>query len=658
MRIIHRLRALVRNIVRRSDVDRDLTDELTSYVELSADERRAAGESTDIAARHARLQLGGAAAVTESVRANRAGASIERFWQDVRYAVRGLRRTPSYSVSVVVTLALSLGLATAVFSLVYGMLWRPFPVARPDEVVALFLTRPAAQSFRGEVAGARFDEWRKRNEIFAGMAAATTHRVDLLHQGAGARVESELISADFFQVLGVAPLFGRVLTPQDIDAGQGAVPCVIAEGLWRRMFGADPQALGQSFQASGITFTVVGVVADAFARWRQPAEIWAPYALTPTLVEPRVLASDGYLIFDVFGRLRQGITQTAAQDAMTALDPRVHELLHGYVEPREGVAVVALRDATNDTSVKRSLTFLWVSALLVVGLATANVAGLTLTKSLARAREIATRLALGGARTRVTGQLAAEPLVLMGAGIAAALVVQHWVRPILVALAPPEAAKSTVIAMDWRALAFVVGIAGAMLAVMAMAAAVHVRRAGLDVAVRTPGGSTPRPLAARAQAGLVFAQATISVPIVVAAVLLMATVARLNAIDLGFQPRGLEVMQVYLPVSAYNTSSSVSRLADALRERTSGIQPIAQLAVSTNRAAQFFQRLGAATTWCVDHDRGWQTDFERRTQRRIVRARLAHGHPGIFPNAWYSTAGGTRLQRNGPCRRGTGGDRE
>lgn len=585
---LSRLRALARNLLRRSSVDRDLDAELKSYVELSADEAQATGVAPDAALRQARLRLGGTAAVTESVRSARAAAGLERLWQDLRYAMRTLLRAPGYTVGVVLTLALSLGLATAVFAVVYDIRLRPLPVGRPDEVMALFQTSVETNAMREPVAGARFNEWRRRNEVFTGMAAASRKSFDFPLQGVGARVEGELVSADFFQVLRVEPRLGRVFMSGDMAERVGTVPCVIAESLWRRVFEADAAVVGRTFQANGVSFTVIGVVPDAFARWRQPAEIWAPYDLTPTLLEPRILASDGYRIFRVFGRLRPGIGPRQADAAIATLDPQIQEFLHGDRDDREGVAVVPLKEAVSDPAVTRSLWLLSGAALLVLCLAAANIAGLTLIRNVSRAREFATRLALGGSVGRLAAQLATEGALLLAFGTSIGLFLGRVALPVLVALAPPDAARAATIATDGPVLLFALAIALVTAAAIGVTVAMRARHASLGAHIRPVPGATQTPASARAQALLVLIQGMMAVPVVAASALLVTSVVRLEAIDLGFEPRGLHIMKLNLPASIFPTTESLSRFQDELTRRASTVPAIAEFAITDGIPVNFF----------------------------------------------------------------------
>lgn len=497
--------------------------------------------------------------------------------QDLTYALRQLRRNPGFGLAVATTLAVGLGGVTAVFSVLYGILLRPLPIERPGEVVSLHRTyRDSSRKI--PVSGVRFDRWVEANDTFTGMAASTNASLQFLVGGSALKLSAELVSANFFEFLGTTPLHGRLLTSQDETDAGGSVPAVIAESLWRQHFASDSSILGRALVSKDVSLAIVGVVPDAFARWRHPAVLWAPYRLTPALVRPQELARDGYGILYPLARLRPGLTAVTATPIVNALDARVSEAVERK-DPRYGVALVPVRDLTTPPSLRRSLWILSAVTVLVLILAAANVASLMLTRAIRRRREFATRLALGAGPGRLTRQLLIEVGVLAVIGGAVGVLFATWTMPVLIALAPAAATASSVIAIDWPVVLFAATMTLGSLVIVALFPLQRARRTDVMSALRWGGSGTWSARPGRAHAFLVTTQTMLATPVIVAAALLVLTVLQLARIDLGFDPRHLVTMQVTLPREGYADGKAATRLRDQLLEQLMAIPKVERAAV-------------------------------------------------------------------------------
>jgi putative ABC transport system permease protein len=499
---------------------------------------------------------------------------------ELRYAIRLLRRSPSFTVSAVFTLALGIGMTTAIFTVAYSALLRPLPIGQDRTAVAVFRTTPAMQRSRDSVSGVRFDEWRARSQVFEGMAASSRRPLDLLVGGTAERVEGELVSANFFEVLGASAVHGRVLSAQDEEVSE-TVPCVISETLWRSHFSGDPGILGTTLKSSGLTMTVVGVMADAFARWRAPVAIWAPYKLTPGLLPPTTLSNDGYHVFHVLARLRPGVGIDQARTRLAALDAQL-DIAFGGPDPDRDVDVVPLRDLAVDARLRRSLWVLGATALLVLLLASANVASQLLARSVPRRREIATRTAMGATRFRLTLQVIAETVCLAALGGIAGVVIAAWTIPLLVSAAPVEMGRVSVSGFDRVTLAF------AMISTLSVVIAISIlpvlRFRDVDVVsdLRGASVSTPRKAAVHAQVLLVAGQMGIAVPVVVAAGLLVASFVRLQTIDPGFNTERLLTARLNLPSAVYATPDAALTFHERAVARVRELPGVQAAAIGDN----------------------------------------------------------------------------
>jgi len=551
--------------------------------------------------------------------------------QDLRHALRLLRRNPGFAVAAVLTLGLGLGSAIAVSAVAYGVLVRPLPIHDGERVVAVFQTNPRMNSWREPVSGLRFEEWRARAGVFAGMTAASNRPLDVMLDGAAERVDGELVAGNFFEVLGVPPLRGRLFTVQDESDGS-SIPCVVSERLWRGRFGSAPSVLGEPISIAGVTLTIVGVVPEAFAKWRSPAEVWIPYDLTPTLLPPEVLAEDGYRLLSVLGRLRPGVTLEHANATLAALDAQVSGAL-GDRGPG-GVAVLPPRDAVTGPALRRSLEILAAASAVILLLASANVASLLLARGVGRKREFATRRALGASPGRLGRQLLAESGVIALGGVGFGLLVASWTIPVLVALAPPEVARRAMVGLDRPLLALAACAALAAAVCVSVLPALRVRRCDVVMDLRTGSASTSAPGAHRAQAFLVFAQMAVSVPLLAAAGLLGASLARLLATDPGFEARQLLTMSLALSETAYSTPESALAFHRRVLERVSSIPGVEAAGIGSAPVKYLVPGVVRSTSITIE-GRGRFLNAESRT------APLTPGRRHVTPG--YLEALGLRL---------------
>lgn len=524
--------------------------------------------------------------------------------QDLQHAIRQLWRRPAFSLAVITTIAAGLGAVMAVFAVAYGLLLRPLPFHNPDEVLAVHRTTTSAPGMRVSVSGIRFDLWRESRDVFADFAAASEHSFEFVVEGAAVRLNGELVSGNFFELLGVTPLLGRTLASTDEAApGALAVPLVASERFWRRQLAADRSVLGRVLQIGDVSFTIVGIVPDAFGRWRQ-AQLWVPYRLTPALITPRELAGDGYHLFRVLGRLRPGQTRDGASAHLAEVDRRATEAIRKRPDPRWSASTVSLRDLVTTPETRRAVLVLSIVSMVVLVLATANVAGLMLTRAVSRRRESAMRLALGADLWRLVRPVLLEGVLLTFVGAAIGLLLASWAVPVLIALAPAALADSSVIAIDFAVLAS--GVTAALLVVLAIVAVPVLQMHRTDIVSGVRAGSTGSTAASasRTHAMLVGSQAMVAAPVIAAAALLVTSVVRLGQIDLGFDPRQLTTMRVSVPAPAYPTREDVARFRTDLLERVSAIPGVEHAAFSNGLPVNFFGHIPGPRGRSIDIEGG------------------------------------------------------
>jgi predicted permease len=529
--LLARIIALVRNLFRRERAEREMDAELRGYVEMLADEKIASGMDPARAGREARIEIGGFEQVKEQIRDIRAGALFEQLAQDVRYAVRGLRRSPVFAITTVATLALGIGANTAMFSVIDALLLRPLPVHEPERVVAVY---------RGPTAGAfSFPDFRAvaaQSAVLSGVAAWGSQSA-WLRTGAGFdRLVLDTVSANYFSLLGIVPQTGVAFVTTDDVASRGSV--VISDRLWRTRFGADPAIVGRSITLNGQSMTVVGVAPAGFIGLQPaaPTDAWATFA-TLSMLEPGwdFQANDEVWI-RLIARLRDGV------DARTANAAVADIAAHGpRAQTQTTLRLVPASTPIFDPSARRSASklALLVAAVtaLVLIIACANVANLLIVRGNARRREIGMRLAVGASRWRIARQMITESLVLAAAGCLMGLLVAHWTLQLVIALAPPSAIPAgIVVALDARVIGFGTLLAFATALAFGVAPAWQLTRMDLLPVVKdAPNAEETAPRAPlHLRRMLVITQVALSAVLLVGAVLFVRTLSAALAVAPGY----------------------------------------------------------------------------------------------------------------------------
>jgi putative ABC transport system permease protein len=488
---------------------------------------------------------------------------------DLRFAARVLRKSPALAVAAVASLALAIGATTAVFALADAMLLDPVAVGDPERLVSVFTTDPRNQG--GPMAGAlpvsfpNFEDLRDGPGPFSGLALFLTLPVNLLVDGRPEEVPAQVVSADYFALLGVGAARGRVFHPGE-DRPLGAHPvAVISHGLWRRRFAADPAAVGRTLEVNGHTFTVVGVAPPGFTGLTLiPApELWLPMSMHPQLLAgpfAAFLPMRRALMFDVVGRLGPEASPAAARDWLAARGAALAERYPDDNRERSFILKPA-GQANLPGGVRgefvRAAGLGGVAAGAILVIACANVVNLLLVRAAGRRAEIASRLALGATPRRLLRQLLTEGALLGAVGGAVGLVVAWWGRRALWALRPPVLAESAPdLAFDARVVGFALLVTGLTCAVLGLVPALWARRTDVATALRSrqdAHGGGARGGAIRA--AVVGAQVALSVVALVGCGLFVRALGRAQQIDPGFAADRLAVVTVNLGARGYDPVS-------------------------------------------------------------------------------------------------------
>ena len=530
----------------RRTVDRDLEDELAFHLEMQARKNRAAGLPDAEARRQARVRFGPKPLIEDQCRDARGISFLETLLQDVRYAFRSFRRTPTFAITVIGTVALGLGLNAALFTLFDAYVLRPFAVRDPYSLYSFTwmdgarryhsFTWPEYQQFRGD------------NQVFSEVFAG---RKQIIARIDGHPSYGELVTGEYFRILGVEAALGRTLREEDASTPGREAVIVLSHEFWRRRFGGDPFIVGKTILIRGYPCEVVGVLRGGFAGLDVlPHDFWLPLTISPQIEEGADLFGPAHPNrLDIVGRLKPGITRRSAQGVLTAWAQR---LTADRRDDEKATGVLLESRATS--MVLSPLTLLLFAPIvtafaLVMVIACANVANLMLARGLARQREIGIRLSLGAARSRVVRQLLTESALLAlpaaAAGFAISQVTVALSVRALFATMPAEYAeyiRFVPLTSDARIVAFMFAAAAVSAVLFGLAPAFESTRPGLVQAARGEFLYNVRP--ARPRNVLVVIQITASVCLLICAGLLLRGSNRFRNIDSGLKTR--DVIEIYV----------------------------------------------------------------------------------------------------------------
>jgi predicted permease len=412
------LRERVLSLFRRRRLDDDLDEELASHVDMAVEDNIRAGMSPQDAHRRAMVRLGGIELAKERHRDARGLPSLESVARDFGYAIRTLRRSIGFTTVAVAILALGIAGNTAIFSLVHAVLLRPLPFHEPDRLVVLWedvsATGAPGGLTRVEPAPANYVEWKARSRSFAGMAALERRVYNLTGEGEPEQLVGLRTTANLFTLLGMQPVVGRTLSPD--DEGPDANPVVVmAESLWRQRFAADPGVVGRSISLNGLPHTVVGVVPGDFQFPDRQGTVRVAASFTPA--ELRTHGTHWYVV----ARLNPGVSLSQAQAEMTTIAQRLEE------ERRDsnagiGVVVTTLHEQLARDA-RPALVILLGAVGIVLLIGCANLANMLLARGAIRQKELALRQALGAGQARIFRQVLTESVVLAGLGVGLGLAV-------------------------------------------------------------------------------------------------------------------------------------------------------------------------------------------------------------------------------------------
>ncbi len=479
--------------------------------------------------------------------------------EDIRYGVRMLRKGPGFTLVVVLTLALGIGANTALFSVVNGVLLHPLPYPDPDQLVTLHESKPNFDT--GSISYPNFRDWQKENKTFSAMAISRGSSVGLTGNGEPEQVSAELISSDFFSVLGVKPIMGRFFAPGEDEVGASPI-VLISAGLWERRFSSSPNVLGKGITLDGTDYTVVGVVAASFdllmrssSRSFRPSEVYLPIGQWGN---PLLTNRSAGLGFHGVGRLRPGVK---IEQAQADLDRVTRNLAIAYPDSNHGIGakLIPLK-ALIVKGIQPVLLVLLGAVGFVLLIACVNVANLMLARSTVRTREFAVRAALGATQRRLVRQILTESTMLALAGGGLGLLLAAWGTRAALALLPAALPRAQEVGLDGRVLFFTLAISVTAGLLFGLVPALRTSRQDLHSTLKE-GARSVSGAHHRAQNAFVVVEMALALVLLTGAGLMIRSLVRLWNVNPGFDSHNVLTFNVSLPPGTAQASPAAIRAA-------------------------------------------------------------------------------------------------
>ncbi|MGH9719997.1 MAG: ABC transporter permease [Bryobacteraceae bacterium] len=474
---------------------------------------------------------------------------MHAFLQDVRYTFRILRRSPGFTVTAVLALALGIGATSAIFSIVNAVVLRPLPYDNPQQLVQLWMrfTGIGIPNDQNWVSAPEFTDL-QQNQSLSHVAAISSGSFNLTVGGTPERLQSAVVSVSFFPMLGVKAQVGRVFQPEEGQEGRQRV-VMLSDSLWRRRFGSDPGIPGRKLVLNDQSYEVAGILPRGF-QFPRETDVWAPLVFSADALNANSRGNHG---LQVIARIKPGLTFEQAATDMAAVSRRIIEQNPNYPYARYNFGVIMI--PLLEQEIGQIKTALWVllgAVGLVLLIACANVANLLLVRASAREREIAVRQALGVGRWRLIRQLLTESAILGLTGGAAGLVLAYWALRVLVALSATSFPRVAEARMDLAVLGFTLLVSLLTGLLFGLAPALHGMRHGSHESLKEGGRSgTAGAGSQRVRGALVVAEVALSLTLLAGSGLLIRSFLRLQEVDTGFRSDGVLTMRVSLPGRRY-----------------------------------------------------------------------------------------------------------
>jgi predicted permease len=561
--------------------DGEVDDEVQAHLALLTERFVRQGMKPEEARQAALRQFGGVTPLEEELRERRTWPQLETTWQDVRYALRRLRKSPGFALAAVLTLVLGIGANSAVFTIVNTAFLHPLPVDKPEQLVFFNRGRQSVTLSYPD-----YRDFRDRNDVLSGLAACRFMPVNLsISSGNNFRAWTYEASGNYFDVLGVKPLLGRWFGPQDDDRPGAHPVAVLSYRTWRQRFAADPNIAGRSIKINGLAYTVVGVAPQGFIGTERILlpDLWVPMSMEAQ-IEPGNYWLDRRRTTNVWvvGRVKAGVSLARAESSLNQV---AGQLAHDYPSTDAGMHIrlspPGLIGQAFRGPVMAFTTVLMGVAGLVLLLSCLNLAGLLLARAADRRKEMALRLALGAGRIRLVRQLLTESLLLAVTGGAASVLLTLWIARACASLNLPfDIPANTSLAVDLRVLLFTFAAALVATVLFGLAPAMQTIKVDLAPALKNER-STGRLRHWHLRDLIVALQIAVSFVLLVSSVLVVRSLRHALDIDLGFQPDGAVSVSFGLGLQGYDGARGRA-FQEAVLEKAGALPGVRAVGIGNN----------------------------------------------------------------------------
>lgn len=496
---------------------------------------------------------------------------------DLKYAARGLRKSPGFTAIAVLTLGLGIGANTAIFSVINAVLLRPLPYQTPDRLVTVEHFYPGLNNLQAPVSVPGFLTYQSKTQVFESAGVESGWGPTVTGRGDAERLRGSRVTGDWFKTYGISAALGRTLAADDAVAGHEHV-VVLGEPYWRINFGSDPKVIGQSMLLNGERYDIVGVMPAEFRGFfNRPAQIWAPLVFTQAQINSS--ATNEFLSFT--GRLKPGMTLEQSQQDFHSLARQLKADRPDQYPPNWDLLITSLNDKATG-NIRRALFVLLGAVGVVLLIACANVANLQLARAAGRAREVAVRVAMGASPFTLVRQLLTESVLLSLIGGLVGILLAAWGVPALLALNSNNLPPSKDIGLDGKVLGFTLLVSVVTGLIFGLAPALRVSRTNLHETLKEGGRGQAGDLGGLAlRRGLVIATVALALTLLVGAGLMIKSFARLLGVDPGFKPEKLLTFNMALSPTKYSNDTLRLEAFDRVTAAISAVPGVTSVGATT-----------------------------------------------------------------------------
>jgi len=569
----------VRALIRPSERNAQIEEELRSFFAASVEDKLQRGVSREKAEREARAEIGSREMVRHKVWSAGWESAVDSFVRELRVTTRQLRKSPGFAVTAILTLAFGIGATTAIFSIVEGVLLRPLPFADPGRLVVLGDTVPGLNMGSNGHIGVTIPQiltYERETRGFAALGGFEGGGYEFSGAGAPAEISAARVTANIFPLLGVAPLMGRTFTQQEDDDSQRVT--VISYAMWRSRFSRDPKILGRKIELNRKTYEIIGVMPRGFEFPLMPGQmdqsrLWVPLSPTPDEMKEAAAWCCGMV-----GRLAPGVTPAQAQQDAGRVARQITRNFPAYMSSQRIGAMVRPLAEETVAQARPLLRILFLAVAVVLFIACANLAGLLLVRVIRRRREIAVRRALGASGAAVLRQSLVETLALSVAGGLIGLGLAALAVRVGISFLPETLPRVESIRLDWHVVLFAMGTALLTGLLCGLVPALAAARTGMNETLKD-GGRTGSAGGAHAhlRSALVVAEIAVALVLLIASGLLLRSFEKLREVHLGFRTDHMLTANYNLPQEQYATQAAIDAFNSTLLrrlERLPGIESV------------------------------------------------------------------------------------